>query len=177
MPYKTQATAGSNTTSPFLQNKVLSKPAALMSEGLVLRKSEAQRAGGVGNEANAIPLHLGATETPLHKALLVTVALKRPTAVKTSWVAVVVCFQKQPQAQSSNTVVPKGSWAFPHMQHGARNHSEIGQTWLPPTSGESWLLWKIQDSFQSVGIKAELLVVSYISDLESPLLQPKATGK
>lgn len=40
----------------------------------------------------------------------------------------------------------------------------------------SWLLWKIQEFFQSKGIKAELLVVLCISDSESPLLQPTATG-
>ena len=38
------------------------------------------------------------------------------------------------------------------------------------------MLWKIQDCFQSSGIKGERLVVSCISDSESPLLHPTATG-
>lgn len=50
------------------------------------------------------------------------------------------------------------------------------QTRLPLTSDESRLFWKTQDSFQSTGIKVELLVVSCISNSESPFLQPKATG-
>lgn len=148
-----------------------------MSKGLVARKGKAQRARGSGRVANPIPLHSGAMETLLHKALLVTVALRRPTATKTSREATVVCFQRQPEAQSSKTEVPRGSWTFPNMQRRARNQSEIGQTQPPLTSDESWLLWKIQDSFQSTGIKAELLVVSCISDSESPLLQPTATGR
>lgn len=55
----------------------------------------------------------------LHKALLATVALRRPTATKTSQEASVVYFQKQPQAQSSKTEVPRGSWAFPNTQRRA----------------------------------------------------------
>lgn len=95
-----------SNTRPFLQNKVLSEPAALMTKGLVARKVKTQRARGSGRADNPTFPASEVTETLLCKTLMVTTALRWPSATKIPWEATVVCFQKQPQAQSSKPEVP-----------------------------------------------------------------------
>lgn len=88
-----------NNIRPFLQSKVLSEPAALVSKGLVTRKVKTQKARGSGRADNPTPHTSEVTEMLVHKTLVVTTELRWPSATKISWEATVVCSQKQPQAQ------------------------------------------------------------------------------
>lgn len=92
-----------NNTRPSLQSKVLSETAALMFKGLVTRKAKTQGARSSERADNPTPPTSEVTEMLPHKTLVVTTALRWPSATNISWEATVVCFQKQPQAQSSKT--------------------------------------------------------------------------
>lgn len=110
-----------NNIRSFLQSKVHSEPAALMSKGLVTRKVKTQRARGSGRADNATPSTSEVTEILPHKTLVVTTALRWPSATKISWEATFGNKPKQtglfPKAASHPKLRSlEVSWAFPDTQ-------------------------------------------------------------